>query len=63
MLALGMTSEIYLLEHVLQMGVAMVTSELRKGGVSSSILRENIVIENGHFRIFGGFPKPGFRHG
>ena len=28
-LALGMTSEIYLLERVLRMGVAMVTSELR----------------------------------
>jgi hypothetical protein len=28
-LALGMTSEIYLLEHVLQVGVVMVTSELR----------------------------------
>jgi hypothetical protein len=28
-LALGMTSEIYLLEHVLWVGVAMVTSELR----------------------------------
>ena len=27
-LALGMTSEIYLLEHVLWVGVAMVTSEL-----------------------------------
>ena len=29
MMALGMTSEIYLLECVLQVGVAMVTSELR----------------------------------
>ena len=28
-LALGMTSEIYLLERVLRVGVAMVTSELR----------------------------------
>jgi hypothetical protein len=28
-LALGITSEIYLLEHVLQVSVAMVTSELR----------------------------------
>jgi hypothetical protein len=28
-LALGMTSEIHLLEHVLRVGVAMVTSELR----------------------------------
>ena len=28
-LALGMTSEIYLLERVLQVGAAMVTSELR----------------------------------
>ena len=28
-LALGMTSEIYLQEHVLRVGVAMVTSELR----------------------------------
>jgi hypothetical protein len=28
-LALGMTSEIYLLERVLPVGVAMVTSELR----------------------------------
>jgi hypothetical protein len=27
--SLGMTSEIYLLERVLRMGVAMVTSELR----------------------------------
>jgi hypothetical protein len=27
-LALGVTSEIYLLEHVLQVGVAMVTSEI-----------------------------------
>jgi hypothetical protein len=27
----GMTSEIYLLEHVLCVGVALVTSELRKG--------------------------------
>ena len=30
-LALEITSEIYLLEHVLRLGVAMVTSELRKG--------------------------------
>jgi hypothetical protein len=29
LLALGMTSEIYLLERVLRVGVAMVTSELR----------------------------------
>ena len=28
-LVLGMTSEIYLLERMLQVGVAMVTSELR----------------------------------
>jgi hypothetical protein len=28
-LALGVTSEIYLLEHVLRVGAAMVTSELR----------------------------------
>jgi hypothetical protein len=28
-LALGMTSEIYLLEHVLRVGAAMETSELR----------------------------------
>jgi hypothetical protein len=28
-LALGVTSEIYLLEHVLQVGAAMVISELR----------------------------------
>ena len=28
-MALGMTSEIYLLERVLRMGVVMVTSELR----------------------------------
>ena len=28
-LALGVTSEIYLLEHVLQVGAAMVTSKLR----------------------------------
>ena len=32
MFALGMTSEIYLLEHVLRVGVAMVTRELRQGG-------------------------------
>jgi hypothetical protein len=30
-LALGMTSEIYLLEHVLWVGVATETSDLRKG--------------------------------
>ena len=30
-LALGVTSEIYLLERVLQVGAAMVTSELRYG--------------------------------
>jgi hypothetical protein len=30
-LALGVTSEIYLLERVLRVGVAMVTSELRWG--------------------------------
>ena len=35
-LALGMTSEINLLEHVLGVGVAMVTSELRKGGALPS---------------------------
>jgi hypothetical protein len=35
-LALGMTSEIYLLERVLQVGVAMVTSELRYGGALPS---------------------------
>ena len=31
MLALGITSEIYLPERMLRVGVAMVTSELRKG--------------------------------
>ena len=35
-LALGVTSEIYLLEHVLQVGAALVTSELRKGGALPS---------------------------
>jgi hypothetical protein len=30
-LALGMTSEIYLLDRVLRVGVAMVTIELRRG--------------------------------
>ena len=30
-LALGVTSEIYLLERVLRVGAAMVTSELREG--------------------------------
>ena len=32
MLALGMTSEIYRLERMLRVGVAMVTSVLRQGG-------------------------------
>jgi hypothetical protein len=36
-LALGMTSEIYLLERVVQVGVVIVTSELRKGGALPSI--------------------------
>jgi hypothetical protein len=31
-LALGVTSEIYLLERVVRVGTAMVTSELRYGG-------------------------------
>ena len=31
-LALGVTSEIFLLERVLRVGAAMVTSELRYGG-------------------------------
>jgi hypothetical protein len=35
-MALRMTSEIYLLEHMLQVGVAMVTSELREGGALPS---------------------------
>jgi hypothetical protein len=35
-LALGVTSEIYLLEHMLRVGVAMVTSELRYGGALPS---------------------------
>ena len=34
--ALGVTSEIYLLERVLRVGAAMVTSELRKGGALPS---------------------------
>ena len=36
-LALGMTSEIYLLESVLRVGGAMVTSELREGRALPSI--------------------------
>ena len=36
MLALGMTREIYLLERELQVGVAMVTSDLRYGGALPS---------------------------
>ena len=35
-LALGMTSEIYLLERVLRVGVIMVTGELRYGGALPS---------------------------
>ena len=35
-LALGVTSEIYLLEGVLRVGAAMVTSELRQGGALPS---------------------------
>jgi hypothetical protein len=35
-LALGITSEIYLLECVLWVDVAMVTSELREGGTLPS---------------------------
>ena len=35
-LALGMTSEIYLLKRVLRGGVAMVTRELRNGGALPS---------------------------
>ena len=29
----------------------------------SSILAENVIVSDGDFRVFGGFPKPGFRHG
>ena len=28
----------------------------------SSILSENVVVRDEHFRIFDGLPKPGFRH-
>ena len=34
---MGMTSEIYLLESVLRVGVVIVTSELRYGGALPSI--------------------------
>jgi hypothetical protein len=36
-LALGMISEIHLLERVLRVGVAILTSELRKGGALPSM--------------------------
>ena len=29
----------------------------------SSILAENVIVRGGNFRGFGGFPKPGLRHG
>ena len=29
----------------------------------SSILMENVIVGYGNLRIFGGLPKPGFRHG
>ena len=31
--------------------------------VGSSILTENVVVGYGNLQIFGGLPKPGFRHG
>jgi hypothetical protein len=40
--ALGMTSEIYLLEHLLQVGVAMVTSELRRRGFTKKRLTDDL---------------------
>jgi hypothetical protein len=30
---------------------------------SSSILSENVIVWDGNFRVFGGLPKPRFRHG
>ena len=29
----------------------------------SSTLSENVIVKDGNFRVFGGLPKPGFRHG
>ena len=29
----------------------------------SSFLSENFIVRDGNFRVFGGLPKPGFRHG
>ena len=39
---MGMTSEIYLLEHMLRVGAAMVTSELRRRGFTKQRLIDDL---------------------
>ena len=53
-LALGLTSEIYLLEHVLRVGVVMVTSEIY---LLERVLRVGVAIVTSELRQGGALPS------
>ena len=40
-----------------------ITLQANSSPFGSSILTENVIVGYGNLRIFGGLPKPGFRHG